>query len=140
MKTRTLLCVTLCCFALATACGEMRRHGLPPDAQQTIETAIRDIDNGRYDKLYQEAADEWRKDATLEASNATLRTLREKLGTVRSRNQQSAREEQTPTGHSLVVIYETHFERGSAMETFTLLERQGHWYLARYFVSSSQLK
>jgi hypothetical protein len=127
------------------ACSQGVRHsGMPAGAQTVLDTSIEDIDAGRYEKLYHEAADEWRNDATLDESKATFQRLREKLGRVRTRNLQSAREEQTATapiaGHSVVAVYQTSFEQGSGMETFTLLERGGTWYLARYYVTSSQLK
>ena len=131
-------------LALAACAESVRRTGLPADAQSVLETSIEDIDAGRYEKLYHEAADEWRNDATLEESKATFQRLHDKLGRVRTRSQQTAREEQTSTGpirgHSLVVVYQTSFEHGDGMETFTLLESGGHWYLARYFVSSSALR
>jgi hypothetical protein len=108
-----------------------------------LDTAIEDINAGRYDKLYQEAAVEWRRDSTLEESRATFERLREKLGRATVRDLQTAREEQTGTapiqGHSLIAVYQTSFERGHAMETFTLIERGGTWYLAKYFVSSTAL-
>ncbi len=130
-------------FCLACSRG-IRRNGIPSGAQAVLDKAIEDIDAGRYEKLYHEAADEWRNDATLDESKATFQKLRTKLGNVRTRNLQSAREEQTGTapipGHSLVVLYQTSFEHGDGMETFTLVERKGQWYLARYFVSSSALK
>jgi hypothetical protein len=60
------------------------------------------------------------------------------------RNLDAAREEQTGTapvpGHSLTAIYQTQFERGDAMETFTLIEHGGKWYLAKYFVTSTALR
>ena len=120
-----------------------RRSGIPADAQAVLDTAIEDINAGDYDKLYNAAADEWRRDTTLEGSKATFERLREKLGRATVRSLQTAREEQTGTapvaGHSLVAIYQTSFERGHAMETFTLVERGGKWYLAKYFVSSTAL-
>jgi Protein of unknown function (DUF4019) len=130
---------------LGSGCSQgTRRQGLPAAAQAALDTAIEDIDAGRYDKLYQEAADEWRQQSTPEQSRATFGTLREKLGRVTVRNLQTASEEQTSTapirGHSLVVTYQTSFERGAGMETFTLVERGGHWYLARYYVTSTALK
>ena len=110
-----------------------------------LDTAIEDIDTGRYDKIYNEAADEWRRDTTLEESKATFERLREKLGRATDRSLQTAREEQTGTapvaGHSLIAIYQTSFEQNRrAMETFTLVERNGKWYLAKYFVSSTALQ
>ncbi len=138
---------------ISFACGQgARRNGMPTGAPAALDTAIEDIDAGRYDKLYQEAADEWRKASTLDQSKTTFKTLHDKLGNVRNRELQTAREEQTSTGpisgHSLVVVYQTTFDqtRGTTpqpvkgMETFTLLERRGRWYLARYFVTSDALK
>lgn len=135
-------------FALAlllAACSHgTRRSGIPADAQTVLDTAIQDIDAGRYEKLYNDSADEWRKDTTLDESKATFARLREKLGRAQVRNLETAREEQTGTapvpGHSLIAIYQTSFEHGNAMETFTLIERGGKWYLAKYFVSSTALR
>jgi hypothetical protein len=143
-------------FSLAlilAACSEgTRRNGMPAGAQAALNAAIEDIDAGRYEKLYNESAEEWRKASTLDQSKATFKTLHDKLGNVHTRELQTAREEQTSTGpisgHSLVVVYQTTFDqtRGTppqpvnGMETFTLLEHGGRWYLARYFVTSDALK
>jgi hypothetical protein len=132
-------------LVLSLSCKQgVRRSGIPAEAQSVLDTSLEDIDAGRYEKLYQEAADEWRNDATLDESKATFQKLRERLGRVRTRNLQSAREEQTSTapiaGHSVVVVYQTSFELGDGMETLTLLEHGGHWALARYYVTSSALK
>lgn len=129
---------------ISAACSQtVRRSGVPAGAQAALDTSLEDIDAGRYEKLYHEAANEWRNESTLDESKATFQKLRDKLGKVRTRSLQSAREEQTSTapikGHSVVIVYQTTFERGEGMETVTLLERGGQWYLARYFVSSSQL-
>ena len=135
-------------IALATCfscnAGGIRRSGIPAGAQTALETAIADIDAGRYDKLYQDAAAEWRNQSSEQESTATLRRLREKLGVARTRNLQTAREEQTGTapvpGHSVTVLYQTTFDRAEGVETFTLIERGGMWALAKYYVSSSALK
>lgn len=127
-----------------TGCNaSVRRAGIPAAAQAALQSAIDDIDAGRYDKLYQEASDEWRNQSSVEDSKATLIKMRDKLGGARTRTQQTAREEQTSTapvaGHSMTVIYQTTFDRGEGIETFTLIERGGHWALAKYYVSSSGL-
>jgi hypothetical protein len=140
-------------FLLSVSCSSgTRRNGMPAGAQAALDAAIEDIDAARYEKLYNEAADEWRQAATLDQSKATFKTLHDKLGNVRARELQTGREEQTSTspisGHSLVVVYQTTFDqtRGTppqplkGMETFTLLEHGGRWYLARYFVTSDALK
>jgi hypothetical protein len=138
------LFVILVLFVISAACSQtVRRSGVPSGAQAALDKSLEDIDAGRYEKLYHEAANEWRNEKTLDESKATFQKLRDKLGKVRTRSLQSAREEQTSTapirGHSVVIVYQTTFERGEGMETVTLLERGGQWYLARYFVSSSQL-
>jgi len=131
-------------LTLAGCNASVRRSGIPAGAQAALQDAIEDIDAGRYDKLYQEASDEWRNQSSLEDSKATLETLRNKLGNARTRTQQTAREEQTSTapvpGHSVTVIYQTTFDRGEGIENFTLVERGGSWQLAKYYVSSSALR
>lgn len=136
-----VLCLALGFFACNAS---RRRSGIPAGAQSALDTAIEDIDAGRYDKLYQEASDEWRAQSSAEESKATFQTLRDRLGSARTRTQATAREEQTSTGpvagHSVTVIYQTTFDRGEAIETFTLIDRGGRWALAKYYVSSSGLK
>ena len=136
-----VLCVVLGYFACN---ARVRRSGIPAGAQTALETAIEDIDAGRYDKLYQEASDEWRAQSSIEDSKATFQKLRERLGNARTRTQETAREDQTSTapvaGHSVTMIYQTTFDRGEGIETFTLVERGGRWALAKYYVSSSGLK
>ena len=142
LRSRTFfVCVAL---ALSIACNaSVRRSGIPAGAQAALQEAIDDLDAGRYDKLYNQAADEWRGQSSLEESKATLQTLNAKLGKARARTQETAREEQTSTGgvpgHSVTVIYQTTFDRGQGIETFTVIEHGGRWALAKYYVSSSAL-
>jgi len=141
--SRTFFVCTL--LVLVAACNaSMRRSGIPAGAQTALQEAIEDIDAGRYEKLYQEASDEWRSQASLDDSKATIQMLSSKLGKARTRSQQTAREEQTSTapvaGHSVTVIYQTSFDRGEGIETFTLVERGSRWALAKYYVSSSGLR
>src|ERR1044072_3442307 len=136
------VCSLLICVAACSAGA--RRSGIPSGAQTALQAAIEDIDAGRYDRLYQEAADEWRSQSSQQDSKATMQTMSAKLGKARTRTQQTAREEQTSTapvaGHSVTVIYQTTFDRGEGIETFTLVEHGGRWGLAKYYVSSSGLR
>jgi hypothetical protein len=136
-----LICATL---PLSSCAVDQKRSGLPSQAQAAIEAIGEDMFEGRYEKIYQEAAEEWKRANTPEQSEEAFKTLREKLGGVKTRAYQTAREEQRTggplPGHTLVVTYYTTFERGEGMETFTLVERQGQWQLARYFVNSNALK
>ena len=124
--------------------GGARRNGIPPAAQAVLDSAIQDIDAGNYDKIYQEASEEWRNQVSLEDSRAKMQQLRDAMGKVGTRTLQTAREEQTSTapiaGHSLTAFYQTTFDRGAGMEAFVLVEHGGRWYLAKYYVTSSGVK
>ena len=132
-------------FAFLAGCAlKPNQGGIPPPVQAAIDSASEDIAEGRYEKIYNEAADEWRQKTTLEESNAIFQTLKERLGGVKSRTVHTAIEQDnttgTPSGHSFIVTYKSTFEHGDGMETFTLVERQGRWLLARYFVNSDAFK
>jgi hypothetical protein len=140
-----LLLLLSSCAALALSCTvDQKRSGLPSQARAAIETISADLSEGRYEKIYDEAAEEWKNANTVGQSEDAFKRMKEKLGGVKTREYQTAREEQTTggtlPGHSLVVTYYTTFERGEGMETFTLVERKGQWQLARYFVNSNALK
>jgi hypothetical protein len=119
-------------------------NAIPREVESLVNSFGDDLTAGRYEKIYQEAADEWRQDATLEQSNKVFETLKAKLGKPMERALHSASETNGTngalTGHSFVLMYETRFERGNGMETFTIVERKGRWLLARYFVNSMALK
>jgi len=117
---------------------------LPPDVEATISTLGDEINAERYDKIYNEASEQWRQSSTLEEATANFKTLRAKLGPVESRTLQSATEQQNSggalKGRAYIVSYRTKFQNGEGMETFTLVEKDGRWQLARYFVNSTALK
>ena len=131
-------------LALAAACGvEQRRSGLPAEAQAAVDGITGDLARADYEKIYAEAAEEWRQTARAEDSRAHLERIRNALGGVLSRAQLSAQERGSgamAAGRTLVVSYNTKFERADAIETFTLVEREGRWLLARYAVNSNALK
>jgi hypothetical protein len=135
-----LLLAALVSFACQSNSG---RRTIPVEVESTINSVSDDIKAERYEKIYTEASDLWRKDATLEDSVTTFKTLRTKLGEVESRTLQSATEQENSgplQGRAFIVTYRTKFQRGEAMETFTLVQRNGRWQLARYFVSSTALQ
>ena len=146
VKRTLLLTFTfcLCAFAFLPACAVDERRSIPPGAQETIDRVTEDIAAGRHEKIYEEAAPEWRDTVGPEESGKILARVRERLGRVGGRTLHTGREQQSASaplsGHALELIYQTSFERGDAVETFTLLEREGRWQLARYAVSSDALK
>jgi hypothetical protein len=138
---------SLILLAVIVSCGcglKSERRMVPPEVESTIATISDDIRGERYENIYREASDLWRQDASLEDSVQTFKTLRTKLGEVENRTLQSATEQENSggplKGRAFIVTYRTKFQRGEGMETFTLVERNGHWQLARYFVNSTALQ
>ncbi|HEY6216205.1 MAG TPA: DUF4019 domain-containing protein [Pyrinomonadaceae bacterium] len=148
-RTRGLyLSVFLIAFLPVLTVSACRRYverpRVPIEVQEVVTNVGDQIDQERYEEIYNESSELWRKEVTLEQSNAVFKTLRTKLGKVKSRSLNSATEQQNSggvlKGHAFILSYETSFERGEAMETFTLIEENGRWELARYFVNSTALK
>jgi|SRR5689334_17805868 len=128
-----------------SACArDAERARVPSEVLDVVSRVGEQIAQERYEQIYNESSDLWKKDVTLEQSNEVFKTLRAKLGKVESRSLHSATEQQnsggTLKGHVYILSYETRFERGAAMETFTLIEDNGRWLLARYFVNSTALQ
>jgi hypothetical protein len=154
MRARSVALGALLLLSLvlaAASCGvEQKRSGLPPEAQVAVNAITDDLARGDYEKIYAEAAEEWRQTARPEESRAHLERIRNALGGVLSRAQLSAQEREhearsvstrsNRTERTLVVSYNTKFERADAIETFTLVERRGRWQLARYAVKSNALR
>jgi hypothetical protein len=144
-RTLSLSVLILSVSLFAFACGlQTERRGLPAEIETAVSTVSDDIGAERYEKIYNDGSELWRQDATLEESAATLKTLRSKLGPIENRNLLSATEQQNSggplKGRAYIVSYQTKFKNGEGMETFTFVERNSHWLLARYFVNSTALK
>lgn len=127
------------------ACGiQSERRGVPPQVEAVVSTVGEDINAERYEKIYVEAADLWKQESTLEQTVLSFSTLNEKLGKVKTRVLHSATEQHNSggvlKGEVFILTYQTEFEKGLGMETFTLVKRDAHWQLARYFVNSTALK
>jgi len=117
---------------------------VPAEVEEVVANIGSNIDQERFDQIYNDSSDLWKKDVTLDQSNEVFKTLRTKLGKVENRSLHSAAEQQNSggplKGHAFILSYETRFERGNGMETFTLMEQDGQWRLARYLVNSTDLK
>ena len=129
----------------ASACRQDAERGrVPNEVNEVVANVGENIAQGRYEQIYNESSELWKKDVTLEQSNEVFKTLHTKLGKVESRALHSATEQQNSggalKGHVYILSYQTRFERGDGMETFTLIEENGRWRLARYFVNSTALQ
>lgn len=144
-RRRLVSFLVLLASLLGFACASNRGgQTIPPEVEATISTISEEIAAERYDKIYSEASELWRQDATLDESTATFKTLRTKLGPAENRTLQYAIEQDNSggllKGRVYIVTYSAKFQNGEGMETFTLVERDGRWLLARYFVNSTALK
>ncbi len=131
-------------LSIYSACTfKVDRRTIPPEVEAVIGTVSDDIANEKYEKIYNEASDQWRGAATLEQSAEVFKRLKTKLGKVENRSLHSATEQNNSggplKGRAFIVTYRTQFERGEGMETFTIVEKDGRWLLARYFVNSTAL-
>ena len=137
--------VILLSISIVSACRETPVGGRVPSEVQEVVTNIGDlIAQERYEQIYNDSSDLWKKDVSLEQSNEVFKQLRTKLGKVENRTLHSANEQENSggalKGHVFILSYQTRFERGEGMETFTLIEQNGRWQLARYLVNSTALK
>jgi hypothetical protein len=138
----------LCVFLLslsAIACGlKAERRGIPAEVESAINAVSEDIATDRYEKIYNEASELWRQDASLDQSISAFKTLKQKLGKVETRTVHTATEQHNSggplKGDAFIITYQTKFEKAPGMETFTLVKRDNRWLLARYFVNSTALK
>ena len=139
-----LLIVLLSALSVTACRPDTDRGRVPIEVQEVVTTVGDDIAQERYEKIYNKASELWKRDVTLERSNEVFKTLSTKLGKVESRSLNSAAEQQNSggqlKGHVFILSYDTRFERGDGMENFTLIEENGRWALARYFVNSTALK
>jgi len=136
--------IALTLFSGVACSYKAERRGIPPEIESIIGTISDDIAAERYEKIYNEASDLWKQASTLEQSTSSFKTLATKLGKVETRTLHSATEQHNSSGqligHVFIVSYRTKFEKGEGMETFTLIEKDHQWLLARYFVNSTALK
>ena len=128
-----------------TACqANTERARVPSEVLEVVVNVGDLLAQERYEQIYNESSDLWKNDVSLEQSNQVFKTLREKLGRVETRGLHEATEQQNSggplKGHVFILRYQTRFERGEGMETFTLIEENGRWLLARYLVNSTALK
>ena len=143
--SRPIAPIVLLLAAIACACGVSNKgERVPAEVEDVVVNIGSYLDQERYEQIYTDSADLWKRDVTLEQSNEVFKTLRSKLGKVENRALNSATEQQNSggplKGHVYILSYETRFERGPGMETFTLIEENGQWRLARYLVNSTNLK
>jgi hypothetical protein len=139
-----LLLVALLLLTSFACAIDRHRSGLPPGAQTVIDELTEQIAAGDFNQVYANAADEWRATVSPEENEKILARVRDTFGRVQSRAAVRADERgdasSALSGHTVSISYNTKFERGDAIESITLLERDGRWQLARYAINSNAFK
>src|SRR5215204_5165014 len=113
-RRRNRVLYGLAMLLLLTGCGERAtRTGIPSGVESAIGTVSEQIAQEQYEKVYNDSSDLWKKDASLERSTETLKTLHTKLGKVESRVVNSATDQQNSSGplkgHIFIITYQTKF-------------------------------
>lgn len=143
MKAAAALLFLALAFGAYGCAQRIGQNRVPTEVQDVVNTVGEQIAQEHYEQIYNDSSELWKQDVTLDQSNETFKTLRSRLGKVESRTLHSATEQQNSggalKGHVYILTYQTNFEHGEAMETFTLVEQNGRWLLARYFVNSTSL-
>ena len=132
-------------LSIVGACGlKSESRGIPAEVEALITSVTVDIAAERYEKIYNEAADLWKQELDRDETVAVFKTLKAKLGKMENRTLHSATEQHNSggplKGNVFILSYQTRFEKGEGMETFTVVQRDNQWQLARYFVNSTALK
>ena len=98
------------------------------------------VDQGEYEKSWQEAGSLFKKSVTIEQWSTAVKDAREMLGDVVTR-QFSSSEEHTslpgvPDGRYVILFFDSVFEKKQkALETVTtMLDEGGRWRVSGYFV------
>src|SRR5215213_5812308 len=103
------LLTTVCCLLLLPSCAVEERRDIPAAAQATVERVTEDIAAGRDEKVYGEAAPEWRARVSARENARILARVRERLGRVESRALTKGTEQQSAapplSGHALELFY-----------------------------------
>src|SRR5688500_10735700 len=125
--SRRMALIGMLLAATACACGvSNKRDRVAPDVDEVVTNIGSNLEQKRYEQIYSDSADVWKRDATVDQSNEVFKTVRSKLGKVENRALHSANEQQNSggplKGHVFILSYEMRFERGMVMETFTLVE------------------
>ncbi len=61
---------------------DAERGRVPSDVQEVVMSVGENMDQERYEQIYSESSDLWKKDVTLDQSNEVFKTLKTKLGKV----------------------------------------------------------
>ena len=74
--------LVICVDQLLACRQDAERGRVPTEVQEVVTNVGEQIAQERYEQIYNESSELWKKDVTLEQSNEVFKTLRTKLGKV----------------------------------------------------------
>lgn len=125
---------------LATITAQAAEPEKEKAASAAVGLWLKGVDEGNYEKGWQEAAEYLRNAVTAELFVQSLKAARHPLGKVTSRKVKSLAYRTSvpgaPDGEYVVIQFETSFEnKKEAVETVTpLLDTDGKWRVSGYFI------
>jgi hypothetical protein len=117
---------------LASSCASAREVA---DAA-SLEFRMR-ISRSAYDEIVRSAAPEFQAATTASDFAKTMESLKERLGAWQSSEEPAWKVLAGISAQTVTLVYNSHFERGTATEEFVWRVRQGRSALAGYHVKSS---
>jgi len=104
--------------------------------EREVERFHRLAADGEYDRLYEEAAVDFRRSGDRRELRNLLEGIDEQLGDVESARRQGWHVNYTSDGQVVTLTYDTRFERGRATERFVYRVEDGRPLLLGYHINS----
>jgi hypothetical protein len=139
-KSKSLFSVTCIFLILLSWMPAFANEIAEKKAIESSNAWLKLVDEGRYSKSWQTAAELLKNAITEEQWNQSLNGVRKPLGKVIRRNVKSKQYTSSlpgaPDGEYVVIQYETSFEnKKAAIETVTpMLDQDGKWRVSGYYI------
>ena len=127
-------------FFVALGASARVEEAAAEKAQEAADGWLELVDEGNYAASWDAAAEYFKARVTKDQWEKAARSVREPLGTLKSRKLLSAKYTRqlpgAPDGEYVVIQYESSFaNKASAIETVTpLLDKDGRWRVSGYFI------
>jgi hypothetical protein len=138
---KKVLALSLSAFLVGLLCqAALADSGKEQAAQAAALAWLSLVDRGQYARSWEEAATYFKGAVTQEGWMQSMKSHRQPLGKIESRNLLSSKYTRTlpgaPDGEYVVIQYQASFEKKqSTVETLTpMLDKDGKWRVAGYYI------
>ena len=109
------------------------------DSENAIARFHAELDAGQFDTIYAAAAPEWKRVSTKADTEQLFAGIHNKLGPFVSGKQNGWRVNYTTGGTTIVIVYDSKFQKGDGQETFTFSRSGKGIQLVGYNLNSRAL-